>query len=94
VPGFEPPEPGAFAVSAATGQGLPALLQKLDEMLADRVRRVKVLLPYNQLALADVLRTHGTVLAEEYRDDGVYYEASVEAPRAHLFEPYLHFGDK
>lgn len=93
VPGFVPFPAGALAVSAYTGQGLPALLARLDEMLAHRVRQLKVLLPYSQLSLADVLRTHGTVYTEEYKDDGVYYEASVEATKAHLFEPYLFFKD-
>ena len=35
------------------------------------------------------LRSHGAVTREDFRADGVYYEANVEAARAHLFEPYL-----
>jgi hypothetical protein len=50
---------------------------------------LRVLLPYQSLALADTLRNHGSVRREEFREDGVYYEATVEAARAHLFEPFL-----
>jgi len=53
------------------------------------VRTVEVLLPYDKLALADVFRTRGSVLAENYRPDGVYYKATVKVDELHLFEPYL-----
>lgn len=64
-------------VSAKTGYGLDSLLAKIDEILAHRVRTIEVLLPYDKLALADVFRTRGSVLAEEYRENGVYYRATV-----------------
>lgn len=89
APGFTPPDPAAIAVSAHTGHGLDVLQQQICRQLAHRVRQVKVLLPYNQLNLAEVLRSHGAVRLEEYREDGVYYEASVETTKAHLFQPYL-----
>lgn len=87
APGFEPLD--GLAVSAFTGQGLPALLDKLAAALAARMRRLTVLLPYPKLALADILRRHGTVSREEYRDDGVLLEATVEAGQAHLFSQFL-----
>ncbi|MFV0413178.1 MAG: GTPase HflX [Oscillospiraceae bacterium] len=90
APGFAPPDPAALAVSAHTGQGLDGLLQEICKILADRVRKIKVLLPYSRLALADTLRSYGSVLTEEFREDGVYYEASVEAAKAHLFTEFLH----
>lgn len=92
APGFTPPDPAALAVSAHTGQGLNGLLQEICKILADRVRKIKVLLPYNRLALADTLRSYGSVLVEEFREDGVYYEASVEAAKAHLFTEYLYLN--
>ena len=50
---------------------------------------MEVLLPYDKLSLADVFRTRGSVLAEEYRSDGVYYKATVKVEDLHLVEPYL-----
>lgn len=89
VPGFTPFDPAALPVSAHTGEGLPELLQAIGKKLQDRIRLVHILLPYNKLSLADTLRSNGAVLKEEYREDGVYYEATVETAKAHIFTPYL-----
>ena len=87
--GVAPYDPDVLLVSAKTGYGLDSLLAKIDEILAHRVRTIEVLLPYNKLALADVFRTRGSVLAEEYRENGVYYKATVKVDDLHRFEAYL-----
>ncbi len=84
-----PYDPQVLLVSAKTGRGLPALLARLDELLAARVRAVEVLLPYGKLALAEILRSRGSVAAEEYREDGVYYRGTVPAEDWHRLAPYL-----
>ena len=87
--GIAPYDPDVLLVSAKTGYGLDSLLAKIDEILAHRVRTIEVLLPYDKLALADVFRTRGSVLAEEYRENGVYYRATVKVDDLHRFEAYL-----
>ena len=82
-------DPDILLTSAKTGVGLPALLAKVDDVLAHRVRGIEVLLPYDKLALADILRSRGSVAEEEYREDGVYYRATVKIDDLHRFEPYL-----
>ena len=82
-------DPAMLLTSAKTGRGLPELLARLDEELAHRVRTIEVVLPYDKLALADILRSRGCVLAEEYRDTGVYYQGTVKIDDLHRFEPYL-----
>ncbi|MDL2294707.1 GTPase HflX [Ruminococcaceae bacterium OttesenSCG-928-D13] len=89
TPGFVPFDESALGVSAHTGQGLDALRDVMAKALAGRVCRLKLLLPYDKLSLADTLRNFGRVQAEDFREDGVYYEATVEAAKAHLFQPYL-----
>ena len=84
-----PFDPNILLTSAKTGRGLPELLQKLDEVLAHRVRSIEVLLPYDKLALADILRTRGSVACEEYREGGVYYRATVKVDDLHRFEAYF-----
>ena len=63
-------DPDILLTSAKTGYGLPALLAKLDEVLNHRVRTIEIVLPYDKLALADILRSRGSVAAEEYRERG------------------------
>ncbi|MDD4851154.1 MAG: GTPase HflX [Gemmiger sp.] len=87
--GVTPFDPDILLTSAKTGQGLPALLARLDELLRARVRDIQVLLPYAQLGLADILRSRGSVTAEEYRPEGVYYAATVKIDDLHRFEPYF-----
>lgn len=80
---------GAMKVSAATGEGIDALLERIDAVLADRVRMVEVLLPYGDLSLSGLLHSNGTVIAEEYRADGLYCKATVRREDLHRFVPYL-----
>ena len=82
-------DPDILLTSAKSGHGIEQLLQKLDAMLADRMRPIKVLLPYDQLGLAGPMRQRGSVNAEEYREDGVYLEGIVKASDLYIYEPYL-----
>ncbi|MEG0648692.1 MAG: GTPase HflX [Oscillospiraceae bacterium] len=79
----------AMLTSAVTGEGLCQLLAAVDKLLSDRVRRINILLPYDKLSLAAPMRTRGTVLCEEYRDDGVYFEGIVKAMDLHLYNEFL-----
>ena len=88
-PGAAAFDPGILLTSAKTGLGLGHLLARLDELLSDRVRTIKVLLPYDALGLAAPLRDRGSVQTEEYRPDGLYLEAIVKREELHLFEKYL-----
>ena len=87
--GAVPFQPGVLLTSARTGRGLDALLQKLDEALSDRVRAVKMLLPYDKLSLAEAMRSRGSVTVEDYREDGVWFEGFVKSTDLHLYLPYL-----
>lgn len=89
VPGFVPFNTGALAVSAHTGQGLDRLQQAMADALSERMRRLELLLPYDKLSLTDTLRQHGNVTKEEWREDGVYTLATIEAAYAHLFKAYI-----
>ena len=82
-------DPDILLTSAKTGYGLPALLAKLDEVLNHRVRTIEIVLPYDKLALADILRSRGSVAAEEYRENGVYYRGTVKIDDLHRFEEFL-----
>ena len=82
-------DPDILLTSAKTGYGLAELLARLDEALADRVRPVRVLLPYDKLGLAGPMRQRGSVTKEEYRDDGLYLEGVVKVEDLHHYQDYL-----
>ena len=82
-------DPAVLLTSAKTGRGLPELLARLDEVLAHRVRTVEVLLPYDTLSLAELMRSRGSITEEEYRSEGLYCRGTVRVDDLHKFEPYL-----
>ena len=88
-PGAMSFDPDILLTSAKTGYGLDKLLQKLDEVLSDRVHTIRVLLPYDKLGLAAPMRERGSVQVEEYREDGLYLEGIVKTEDLHCFEGYL-----
>ena len=88
-PGAMSFDPDILLTSAKTGYGLDTLLQKLDELLSDRVHTIRVLLPYDKLGLAAPMRERGSVQVEEYREDGLYLEGIVKTEDLHCFEGYL-----
>ncbi len=81
--------PDILLTSAKTGEGLPQLLEELDRLLADRVRSIKVLLPYDKISLAGPMRQRGSVTLEEYKENGLYLEGVVKAEDLHVYEDYL-----
>ena len=82
-------DPAVLLTSAKTGRGLPELLARLDEVLSHRVRTIEVLLPYDTLSLAELMRSRGSIAEEEYRPEGMYCRGTVRVDDLHKFEPYL-----
>lgn len=82
-------EPDILLTSAKTRQGLDQLLAALDAALSDRVRAVKILLPYDKLALAEPMRSRGSVTVEDYRENGVYLEGFVKTSDLYRYLDYL-----
>ena len=64
-------------ISAKYGTGIDELLNKIDENLPVRMKRVKLLIPFTNAGLANEIRTKGTLICEEYVSDGVEVEAVV-----------------
>lgn len=58
-------------ISAKTGEGLPALLEAIAEALPRDRRRVELLLPFSEGALAERCRREGAVESECYEAEGL-----------------------
>ena len=67
-----PPDgPRTFRISAATGEGVPALLDAVAAALPPDRRLVELLLPYAAGGLAEACRREGQVESEEYLPEGI-----------------------
>ncbi len=62
-------------MSARSGEGAAALVQKLSDMLSKGKRRVTLRIPYSMGSLIDTLNREAAVLSIEYTDEGIEAEA-------------------
>src|SRR5215210_572080 len=85
-------EPGAVPVSAATGDGLDELRDRIEAAFAETLRPVELLLPYTEGgALAELHELAGD-LEREDRADGVVVRARIPAALAHRFADFARNG--
>jgi GTPase len=81
---------GAVAISAATGAGFEALLQKIDEVLSlDPLSACVFRFPISEGAPLHLLHEHAQVLATRYSGDTCEVEANVPESIRRRLERYL-----
>ena len=82
--------PAATQISAATGEGLAELRERIAERFADRFEDVRLLIPHTDGAKLAELYALGTPI-DERRDteEGVYVRARLRRKDARRFAPYL-----
>jgi len=71
--------PGAVRISAADGTNLDGLLEQIENELDAGTQEVKLLVPFTNYGLLNRLHTLGTVLSQEYGDEGVTVVIRMEA---------------
>jgi GTP-binding protein HflX len=76
-------------VSALTGEGLPELLELLEQEVPRPDRLVEVVLPYSAGALVSRVHDEGEVLVEEHLDTGTRMQARVRPDLAAELANYL-----
>ena len=76
-------------ISARTGQGLPQLLERVAALLPPDRRRVTLLLPFSQGALAEQCRREGQVEQEEYVPEGLSMTVTLGARLLAETAPYV-----
>lgn len=80
------------AISAKTGEGLDKLLEKISLNLPETHRRLTLLLPYSEGALASEVRETGKVYTEEFRSDGIYLDANIDVRLCHKVQDYAYIN--
>lgn len=76
-------------VSAKSGEGMDALLQKIEKTLDAGKRRALFLLPYSMAGYVDTLHAQAKVLRCEYEAEGVRIEAVVDETLFGRLRPYV-----
>ena len=68
----------AVRISAKTGEGIGDLLAAVEENLPVSLRRVGLLLPFDQAGLVAQIRKDHVLYQEEYRPDGIFVSALLD----------------
>lgn len=76
-------------VSVHTGEGIPALIDRLMDLMIDRVSRLHLRLPQARQDLVALLHREGKVLSTEYDGNDVLVTTIIPHPLRHHFEPFI-----
>lgn len=76
-------------ISALEPEGIQKVLEAVEYQLSHMEKEIELLLPYAQGSLNDLLHRNGQILAEEYREQGIYLKIRVAERYAKMAEPYL-----
>ena len=69
---------GAVHISAKYGTGIDELLKAIEENLPKKLKRVKLLLPFDKAGIAAKLRKTAVLHSEEYTAEGVEIEVTLD----------------
>ena len=69
---------GAVRISAKYAQGIDDLLKAIEDNLPKKLKRVKLLLPFDKAGVAAKLRETAVLHSEEYTADGLLIEVTVD----------------
>ncbi|MBE7537769.1 MAG: GTPase HflX [Opitutaceae bacterium] len=85
--------PEALRLSARTGEGLPALVDRCLEQIADTLCMSTLLIPHERYDIVARLHQVGHVQHEEQRDDGVFLQCRFPPAQSAIFAPFVVNGD-
>jgi GTP-binding protein HflX len=80
--------PDTVAISAKTGEGLSALLERIQEVLESAMVSLSVEIPYRRGDLVDLFHKRGLVQAETHSGQGTSIQGKVPAPLVPQFQEY------
>lgn len=79
---------GAVEISAASGEGIDGLLERLDECVAAGKKRIPMLFPYSEMNAYNSLSRFASVLSAEFTDDGVKVLAECDERAIGMFSRF------
>lgn len=66
-------------LSAKTGDGIPELLKTIEAVLREQKIYIENLYPYQEAGKIQMIRKHGELKEEDYREDGIFVRAYIPA---------------
>ena len=87
IPYFRPDE--GVAISAKTGEGMDKLLAAIEHALGRGKHKVKLLIPYSDGAVLDMLHREAQIVSTDYAAEGTVVEAVVDEKTYGRVRDYL-----
>ncbi len=84
-----PPSGNHIAISAKTGEGIDRMLIRLCEILPEKRRRVRVLIPYSQGRLVSKLYEMAQVMSEDHTENGTVLDIVIDGKGLSLVSDYV-----
>jgi len=86
--------PDAYFVSAHSGEGIQALLERMEAIVESDFSQLRLLIPHDRYDLVARLHREGGVRKEETRDSGIYIVGSVPERMLTTLQPYQLASDE
>ena len=83
----------AVAISAQTGMGIDALLERIETELNRTQQRVELVIPYDKYNAIRILHEIGNVLSESHEADGTHIVAMLESSKLYRLKNALDDGE-
>ena len=80
---------GAVHISAKYGQGIDELLKAIEDSLPKKLKRVRLLLPFDKAGVANKLRETAILHTEKYTAEGLEIEVTVDEIRYGRIREYV-----
>ncbi len=81
--------PDSIAVSARTGEGIPALLERVEQVLEAAMVPISVAIPYQRGDLVNLFHKRGLVQHETHDGQGPNIEGKIPAPFVPKFQEFV-----
>ncbi|OQB15990.1 MAG: GTPase HflX [Firmicutes bacterium ADurb.Bin193] len=86
---FLPPRPNSVSISAKTGLGIDALLQKVCDIMPEGRRRVTVLIPYDKGDIVSRVYETSRVNSEEHTENGTLLDIVTDSRGLSIVSDYI-----
>jgi GTP-binding protein HflX len=81
--------PEALFISAHTGEGIPELLEKMQDIVEGEFTQLRLLIPHDRYDLVARIHREGGVRKTEARDDGTLIISSIPDRMLDSIQPYV-----
>jgi GTP-binding protein HflX len=83
------PTSQSFVVSAKTGEGIEALVEKIEELSHEKAKEYVFEIPANEMGIISRLYANTTVKDVEYTENGALVRAVADAKSAGMYAKYI-----